>query len=190
MVCSSKMKNDIQLQEGVIRLRAPEPEDLEVMYRFENSEEIWEVSNTTGPYSRFQLRQYIENSRNDLFADRQLRLMIEREGRVVGMIDICCFDPLHNRAEIGIMIDRGHRRRGIGRSALGLLEKHCFYYLGIHQLFAYIAVENFPCRNLFAACGYKEGAVLKDWMHSCGGGYTDVLVVQKINGQFSAGYCG
>jgi diamine N-acetyltransferase len=48
-------------------------------------------------------------------------------------------------------------------------------------LFAYIAVENLPSRRLFAACGYKESAVLKEWAHTFGGGYTDVLVVQKLN---------
>lgn len=178
------MMSDRHLQGNGIRLRAPEPEDLEVMFRFENSTDVWEVSNTTGPYSRFQLKQYISQTRNDLFADRQLRLMIEDDGtrRVVGIIDICSFDPLHNRAEVGIMVDREYRGRGIGAAALALLEEHCFGYLGIHQLFAYIAVENLPCRKLFAGCGYKESAVLKDWMHTFGGGYTDVLVVQKIKG--------
>lgn len=175
--------NGGQLHRGGVKLRAPEPEDLEVMFRLENSTDVWEMSNTTGPYSRFQLKQYIEQSQNDLFADRQLRLMIEiEEQQAVGTIDVCYFDPLHNRAEIGIMLDKAYRGRGIACAALTLIEEHCFHYLGIHQLFAYIAVGNLPCRKLFAACGYKESAVLKDWMHTCGGGYTDVLVVQRING--------
>lgn len=176
------MMNDKQLQREGVKLRAPEPEDLEVMLRFENSTDVWEMSNTTGPYSRFQLKQYIEQSQNDLFADRQLRLMIENEDRqVVGIIDVCYFDPLHNRAEVGIIVDKAFRKHGIGCMALTILEEHCFHSLGIHQLFAYIAIANLPCRKLFASCGYKESAVLKDWMHTYGGGYTDVLVVQKIN---------
>ena len=161
------MMSDRHFQGNGIRLRAPEPEDLEVMFRFENATDVWAMSNTTGP---------------DLFADRQLRLMIENGNRqVVGIVDLCSFDPLHNRAEVGIMVDKSCRRQGIGRNALALLEEHCFRYLGIHQLFAYIAVENLPSRRLFAACGYKESAVLKEWAHTFGGGYTDVLVVQKLN---------
>ncbi len=159
------MMSDRHFQGNGIRLRAPEPEDLEVMFRFENATDVWEMSNTTGPYSRFQLQQYIEQTQNDLFADRQLRLMIETG----------------NRQVVGIMVDKSCRRQGIGRNALALLEEHCFRYLGIHQLFAYIAVENLPSRRLFAACGYKESAVLKEWAHTFGGGYTDVLVVQKLN---------
>ncbi len=172
------------LQKGNIRLRAPEPEDLEAMYRLENAADIWEMSNTTGPYSRFLLKQYMEQSRNDLFADRQLRLMIAHEDaqQAVGIIDLCSFDPLHNRAEVGILIDKPFRQRGIGSTALALLEQHCFHRLGIHQLFAYIAIGNLPCRRLFTSAGYKENAVLKDWMLASDGSYTDVLVVQKING--------
>ena len=80
------MMSDRHFQGNGIRLRAPEPEDLEVMFRFENATDVWEMSNTTGPYSRFQLKQYIEQTQNDLFADRQLRLMIENGNRqVVGL---------------------------------------------------------------------------------------------------------
>lgn len=84
------MMSDRHFQGNGIRLRAPEPEDLEVMFRFENATDVWEMSNTTGPYSRFQLKQYIEQTQNDLFADRQLRLMIENGNRqVVGIVDLC-----------------------------------------------------------------------------------------------------
>lgn len=154
---------------------------MEVMFRFENATDVWEMSNTTGPYSRFQLKQYIEQTQNDLFADRQLRLMIENGNRRWWGWWMYVHLTFAQPAEVGIMVDKSCRRQGIGRNALALLEEHCFRYLGIHQLFAYIAVENLPSRRLFAACGYKESAVLKEWAHTFGGGYTDVLVVQKLN---------
>ncbi len=170
-----------RLQKNGYVLRAPEPEDLECMFRFENTTDLWELSNTTGPYSRYHLKQYIEQTQNDLFIDRQLRLMIENaEKQVVGIVDICDFDPLHSRAEVGIVINESFRGQGIGRLALTLLEEHCFRYLGIHQLYAYVDAGNVACRTLFTACGYQECALLKDWMHACGG-YRDVLMVQKIN---------
>ena len=139
-----------KLEQNGVKLRAPEPEDLDCMFRFENIVDLWDISNTTGPYSRFHLKQYIEQTQNDLFTDRQLRLMIEnRDRQVVGIVDICNFDPLHSRAEVGIVIDETQRRKGIGRQALFLLEDHCFHYLGIHQLFAYVESANTPCRKLF-----------------------------------------
>ena len=54
-----------------VRLRAMEPEDLEVMYAMENDSQTWDVTNFTVPYSRFVLKQYIENSECDMFADRK-----------------------------------------------------------------------------------------------------------------------
>lgn len=162
------------------RLRAPEPEDLEVMYRFENTPSLWEVSNATGPYSRFFLKRYIERNRNDLYTDRQLRLMVaDEENRVAGIIDLFNFDPFHNRAEVGIVIAEECRNQGVGAWALNRLAEHCFELLGIHQLYAYIDMDNRASLRLFSACGFRECARLKDWMKR-GDKYKDVLLVQRI----------
>ena len=169
------------LQRNGYRLRAPEPEDLGVMMQFENTPSLWEVSTPTGPYSRFYLKQYIETNQNDLYTDHQLRLMIEApDKQVVGIIDLCNFEPFHSRAEVGIVIAEEFRGKGIGQLALNLLVGHCFDYLGIHQLFAYIDVTNEPCRHLFQKCGFEECAYLKDWMRT-GKTYRDVVMVQHIN---------
>ena len=59
------------LMNSTIYLRACEPEDLEVMYHIENNTSLWEVSGITVPYSRYTLKQYIESSKNDIYADKQ-----------------------------------------------------------------------------------------------------------------------
>ena len=169
------------LQKNGYRLRAPEPEDLGCMMKFENSPSLWEVSNVTGPYSRYHLKQYIANNRNDLYEDRQLRLMIESpEKEVVGIIDLFNFEPFHHRAEVGIVVAEEHRCQGIGQLAFELLIAHCFDYLGIHQLYAYVDVDNLPCRRVLQKCGFKECACLKDWVR-IGKNFHDAVMVQLIN---------
>jgi len=169
------------LQRNGYRLRAPEPEDLECMLRFENTPSLWEVSNTTGPYSRFHMKQYLETNRNDIYTDGQLRLMLETpEKRVAGIIDICHFEPFHNRAEVGIVIDEDFRHRGLGSLALSMLIEHSFQYLGIRQLYAYIDVTNETSLRLFKKAGFEECAYLKDWMRT-GKTYRDVVMVQLLN---------
>ena len=169
------------LQKDGYRLRAPEPEDLECMLRFENTSTLWEVGNATGPYSRYHLKQYIESNKNDIYMDGQLRLMIESpDGVVVGIIDLFAFDPFHNRAEVGIVIDQKHRAFGIGRLSLSLLVHYCFGYLGLHQLCAYIDSTNEPSLRLFRRCGFVECGRLKDWMRT-GTAYRDVVMMQRIN---------
>ena len=59
-----------------IFLRALEPEDLEFVYAIENDEAIWEVSNTQTPYSKFLIRQYLENAHQDIYEAKQLRFAI------------------------------------------------------------------------------------------------------------------
>ena len=171
---------DLLQKDGYI-LRAPEPEDLACMMQFENTPSLWEVGNVTGPYSRFFLKQYIESTRNDIFADNQLRLMIESpEKQVVGIIDLFNFEPFHNRAEIGIVVAKECRQKGVGELALRLLIAHSFDFLGLHQLYAHIDVTNEACRSLFQKCGFEECGYLKDWMRT-GKTFRDVVVMQLMN---------
>ena len=59
-----------------IVIRALEPEDLEYLYQWENDMDLWEVSDTLTPFSHFTLKKYIENSHQDIYEAKQLRLMI------------------------------------------------------------------------------------------------------------------
>lgn len=173
------MRSD-SLHSGDISLRAPEPEDIDFMFSIENDGQLWEYGGTTGPYSRYQLKQFIAETQNDLFVDRQLRLMIEKKGvGTVGMADLVAFEPRHLRAEVGIVVRQEYRGMGIGKAALALLEEHSFGLLGLHQLYAYILSDNGPCLALFASAGYVRCGTLKEWMYVCGR-YADVYVVQKL----------
>lgn len=169
------------LQKDGYVLRAPEPEDLACMMQFENTPSLWEVSTPTGPYSRFYLKQYIEQNKNDIYADRQLRLMIETPAKeVAGIIDLFNFDPFHSRAEVGIVVAETHRQQGVATLALELLVQFAFDYLGIHQLFAYIDEENEASRRLFSRCQFEECGYLKDWMR-IGITYRPVVMMQRFN---------
>lgn len=111
-----------------IRLRAMEPEDLELICEMENDPQQWDISNFTVPYSRYVMKQYMENSQCDMFADKQLRMMIVRleDGLTIGTIDITDFSPMHARGEVGIVIRKEFRGAGYAKDALTLL---CEYAL-------------------------------------------------------------
>lgn len=169
------------MKQGNVSLRAPEPEDLEVMLLFENDAALWELGTATGPYSRYQMKRYIAESQNDLYADGQLRLMIVCEGQgVAGIVDVFSFDARHNRAEVGIVVRKDLRGQGVAQTALSLLESHCFSLLGLRQLYAYVPVGNVASRKLFTSAGYVECGILKDWIR-VGTSYLDVCFFQKIN---------
>lgn len=69
-----------------------EPEDLEFMYGVENDDRLWNVGVTNVPYSRSTLLDYITSATGDIFADKQVRLMIDNEvGETIGMVDLMDF---------------------------------------------------------------------------------------------------
>lgn len=165
-----------------IYLRPVEPEDLDVMYQIENDPSMWDISSFTVPYSRYVLRQYIEGSQSDMFADKQLRLMIMRrsDDQVLGTVDLTDFVPLHSRAAVGIAVRQEYRREGYASDALNLLCEYAFRFLAIHQLYAHVAVENEASMALFRSAGFEQSGVLKDWLLT-EQGYKDATIMQRIH---------
>lgn len=165
-----------------VYLRAVEPIDMDVMYEIENDSSMWDVSSFTVPYSRYVLRQYIEASQCDIFADKQLRLMIicKSDHCVLGTIDITDFVPLHSRGEVGIAIHKDYRQQGYATDALKLLCQYAFDFLSLNQLYAHVGVDNEVCTKLFASCGFKPCGVLKNWL-KIEGHYKDAAILQCLN---------
>lgn len=163
-----------------IRLRAVEPEDLELLYRIENDEVLWRVGATNVPYSRYVLRDYIANTRSDIYADRQLRLMIEdAEGQVVGIADLVNFDPRHLRAEVGIVICADRRRQGYATAAVREQCRYAVETLRMHQLYVIADHANEAAIRLFRNEGFSAENVLKSWL-ATGTEYHDAVLLQKI----------
>ena len=59
-----------------VNLRALEPEDLDLLYRIENDDELWAVGVTNVPYSRYLLHDFVSSSSGDIYTDKQVRLII------------------------------------------------------------------------------------------------------------------
>lgn len=167
------------LKENGVTLRAPEPEDLELMYAMENDTESWSVGNATLPYSRYTLKRYLETSCQDLFTERQARFVIETAEGAAGMIDLAEYDPLNNRAEVCIGLLGSFRNKGIATTAIHILCRYAKERLHIHQLYAYIPQWHQKSLDLFTKCGFTESARLKEWIRT-EDGYSDVILVQKV----------
>lgn len=170
-----------------IVLRAPEPSDINVLYRWENDFEIWHVSNTYTPFSKYILEKYIENAHLDIYQVKQLRLMIDvqvngtlQQGPV-GTIDLFDFDPYHNRAGVGILIgDKSDRKRGYATTALRKFIDYCFNTLQLHQLYCNITKGNEDSLELFKKCGFRISGSKVDWIKKPGE-YVDEFLLQLIN---------
>lgn len=163
-----------------IRLRALEPEDIELLYEIENNVDLWNVGVTNVPYSKLVLHDYIVTSTGDIYTDKQVRLMIENEDKdVIGIVDVINFEPRHLRAEVSIVILDKYRNKGYAGSVLNDLRTYSKEILHLHQLYAFVAQNNMASIRLFEKTGFTVSGVLHDWLYD-GEKYQDALLVQAI----------
>lgn len=168
------------IKNDTITLRCAEPEDAEQIYRWENDRDIWRVSGTHTPYSRFQIEQFLLDN-NDIAAQKQLRLMIDltESGNTIGCIDIFDYDPINSRAGLGILIDKAYRQQGYAKAALELCIEYLFRDLLLHQVYCSIDETNTESQQLFLGQSFELVGRRKDWIKTIEG-YLDVLEYQKL----------
>ncbi|UYZ62930.1 GNAT family N-acetyltransferase [Hymenobacter weizhouensis] len=169
------------LTSDFICLRPLEDDDLEFLYALENDPSVWGVSDTLAPVSRHVLRQYLDSAAADFFEVRQLRLVIEetRTRQALGTLDIFGFEPLHQRAGIGITVLASHRRRGVARAALGLVVPYARQVLRLHQLHCTIGADNRASLRLFRAAGFWRVGVRREWLRT-ESGWQDAVEMQLL----------
>ncbi|MBR2428906.1 MAG: GNAT family N-acetyltransferase [Alistipes sp.] len=161
------------------RLRAIEPSDVELLYIWENDPEVWRVSGTMAPLSLERLARFIEEQSYDIYATRQMRLVIDIEGIAVGSIDLFEFDPNNRRFGIGILIYTQERRHGYARAAIEAIRQYGIETLGVKQIWASIAADNEASISLFESCGFEQCGRRRAWLRRAEG-FVDQLEYQLI----------
>lgn len=164
-----------------VTLRIAEPNDAEIIYRWENDMRVWRDSETHVPYSMRQIEQFLLNN-NDLMSEKQLRLMIEdaKNGTQIGCIDIYDYDAFNSRAGFGILIDEKHRGQGYAKNAIKLLLDYCFNSLLLNQIYALVLTTNITSLFLFESIGFERCGVRKQWCKTSDG-FIDQVEYQYIN---------
>ena len=146
-----------------------------------NDLDLWKYGSTLTPYSKFALRDYLVRSLQDIFHSRQLRLIaVEKKLRLtVGTIDMYDYDPVNQRAGIGLLLDAKFRRKGFGTEMLHLGAEYAFHFLHLKQLYAYVPLSNTPSFKLLCKCGYKQTGILESWV-KIGENFEDVYFMQLV----------
>lgn len=170
------------LQNSHIKLRALEPEDLEVLYKWENDTTSWFTGNTVAPYSRYDLKQYIASAPKNIYEHGFIKLIIERvdDKKRFGVVDLFDYDHHNSRAEVGVYIDASHRRAGYGMQAVELITDYGLNFLHLNQLYCHIPYRNIESEALFTKAGYKKIAVMPQWIKG-NGSFTDVIFMTLLS---------
>ena len=161
-------------------LRAMEPQDLELLFSWENNPDNWPISGTLAPFSKYAIKKFIA-SPQDIDLNKQLRLMIavKESGRCVGCVDLFEYDGRNRRAGVGILIaDNNDKGKGYGKEALEVLCSYAKNTLNLHQLYCNIMLDNKASLKLFEQSGFTIIGVKKDWQ-LIQGEWTDEAMYQK-----------
>jgi diamine N-acetyltransferase len=157
------------LKKGNINLRAVEPIDLDNLYIWENDIEVWRVSQTISPFSKYTLKEYCDVANVDLQTAKQLRLMIDvtenSSAITVGMIDLFDYDAINQKAGVGILIgNKNFRKKGVANIALEILINYSFSILNLHQLYCFISINNKTSIDLFLKNKFEMCGIVNDWI--------------------------
>ena len=164
-----------------VLLRALEPTDLEILYQWENDPEVWTISNTQTPYSKYMLKKFIDASVQDIYTSKQLRLMMEEidSGKVVGIFDFFDYEPFHGRIGVGILIDKDFRQKGYAKEGLRLIKDYAFNVLRVHQIYCNVLQSNEISLNLFQQEGFTIAGIKKEWVKT-EAGWEDEALLQIV----------
>jgi len=170
------------IQNNIIKLRALESEDIDFLYKAENNPLFWEASSTQTPFSKYLLKKYLENSHQDIYEAKQLRLVIVsiKDDQIIGFVDLFDFNPQHNRAGIGILILEEFQNKGYANEALKLFINYAFKHINLHQIYANIVSDNKYSIQLFEKLLFKKIGMKRDWILT-DGKYKDVIFYQLIH---------
>lgn len=170
------------IKSGHIYLRALESSDLELLYISENDTAIWKVSNTITPFSKDVLELYLHSAHQDIYTNKQLRLMIclNQNHTPIGTIDLFDFDPMNLRVGVGVLIFEEFRRKGYAREAIDLVKKYTHETLIMNQLFCNISSSNSDSIALFEKAGFEKIGTKKQWNQISKNIFEDELMYQLI----------
>lgn len=160
------------LEDELLRLRAVEPEDAEMMWRVESDSTQWRENGMMAPYSMRNLREYAENYDADPIRTGQLRLIAElktagaetAESRFTGIVDLFDISPTGRTAFVGIYIRAEQRGKGYATRLLRILEEYCRLLLNLRILAGKVSETNMASRTMFEHAGYRLEGELKQWL--------------------------
>tara|TARA_B110000967_G_C18501178_1_gene371642 strand:- start:52 stop:564 length:513 start_codon:yes stop_codon:yes gene_type:complete len=169
------------MSEFKLKYRALEPEDVTMLFLWENDLEINEVSLSKVPFSKYILEKYIAQAHLDIQQAGQYRFVLEdQEGNAVGCVDLFDYEATDRRAAIGIIIEKQYRLKGYALEAISLMKDYAFNRIGMHQLYCSVGINNTKSLNLFASAGFTKIGIRKDWAYR-NGAFQDVVEFQFIN---------
>jgi RimJ/RimL family protein N-acetyltransferase len=178
-------------QNEKVHLRALEPEDAELFFRWNmDSERARRLDFVWPPHSLASVRKWVEEqSHKQLEADTFRWIIENTEGVAVGSIDSHYCNPHTGTFSYAIDVATEHQRQGYAAAAILLVLKYYFEELRYQKVTVPVHSYNQASIRLHQKLGFQEEGRLRR-MGYTNGAYFDVLWFGTTKEEFAELYSG
>ncbi|MCK2214904.1 GNAT family N-acetyltransferase [Actinomadura sp. ATCC 31491] len=141
-----------------MRLRALEPADSELMWRWYHDDEIGLWMDGSPPISLAQNIEKGQNRPRNTFEQMVLGIEALDDGRLIGYVALGGTDFRHGEAELQsiAIADRDRRGGGYGTDALRVICRYAFEEMGLHRLTLWVVADNTAAVRAYTRVGFVE----------------------------------
>lgn len=170
-----------------VRLRAGEPDNWEVLWRWnQDGELLRHLERIHPPQSQAAVRRWAEETATQQPKDDEFGVTIENlAGEPVGGLGIHDCDPVGGTFSYGLSIAREHRRRGYASDAIGLVLRYFFEERRYHKAWVHVYSFNEASIRLHERLGFRQEGRLRQ-MFFTRGQYHDIIVLGLLADEYTA----
>ena len=174
-------------QDHLVRLRAAEPDDWELLWRWnQDSDLLRHLEHVHPPQSQAAVRRWLEETATRQPKDDEFGATIENlAGEPVGGLGTHHCDPGNGTFSYGLSIAREHRRRGYARAALGLVLRYFFEERRYRKAWVHVYSFNEASLHLHEHLGFQREGRLRQMLFTQGR-YHDIIVLGLLADEYAA----
>lgn len=142
-----------------VRLRPLEREDLKFVHALNNNAKIMSYW-FEEPYEAFVELQDLYDKH--IHAQGERRFILEKNGEMLGLVELIEIDYIHRRTEFQIIIDPKFQGHGYASVATDLAMDYAFSVLNMHKLYLIVDKNNDKAIHIYEKAGFQVEAELKN----------------------------
>jgi RimJ/RimL family protein N-acetyltransferase len=167
----------------LVRLRAREPEDEPLLYRWFNDPEVTRHLTIRYPLSHSAERAFIERVSDVGYNNASFGVETLSDSRLIGGIGLEHVSPENRSAELGIALgDKTYWNGGYGTDAMRVLCRFGFEQMNLHRIELDVYADNVRAIRVYEKVGFKHEGTRRQALYKYGA-YHDVLLMGLLEGE-------
>ncbi|MDQ0612879.1 RimJ/RimL family protein N-acetyltransferase [Microbacterium sp. W4I4] len=170
---------------SAVSLRCVTASDLDMLYAIAAELDTWEERSASMPAPLTRSAFDARLMPSETASDKDVRFVIDLDGRAVGSVSLFDFDDLARHAEVGIALQPTARGKGIGAEAVTQIIEFAFTRCNLHRVHLQTIASNLAAIRAYEKAGLVIEGHLREhaWVR---GHYEDIVVMGVLRSQWSA----